>query len=678
MLPFHAHPTGALRSASALLVLACLAACLSFAAPALSAPKVNHDRVVSAVPGPRTPAVNNGAVNAIVQVGGTVVVGGTFTSETGVGEATTTRSYIFAFNVSTGKLVSTFNPVLNGAVNELIPGPTSNSVYVGGAFNRVNGAPASHVSLLNTTTGAVVGGFRAAATNGVVYAMVKQGTTRLILGGSFTTAGGVAHNGLASLSPRTGGLHPYITSKVSGHHNDSGTGAQGAVGVRDLDINAAGTRLVAIGNFKRVDGLLRDQVVMLTLGATEVVTPNWQTNRYSPYCFNWAYDSYMRGVSFSPDGSYFVVATTGGYNAGTLCDTAARFQTAATGSAIQPTWVDYTGGDTLWAVTVTEKAVYVGGHQRWFNNSWASDKAGPGAVPRPGLAALDTATGMPLKWNPGRNPRGAAVYALYATTQGLWLGSNTEYIGNRQYRRPRLAFFPLASGSPEASDATAGLPGTAYLGADQSPPTATTNDLRRVPMTTSGAGRSSSVANSGVDWRTVRGSFVAGGKLYYGKSNGTFNSRLFSNGTFGPEVRIDPYNDPAWADVDTGSNTTYRGLPPLLYGTQMGTVTGMAYANGRLYYTRSNDANLYWRWFNADSGIIGSTQFTANASRNWSGTRGKFATDGKLYFVTAASGNLYSIALTTAGPSGPTRPVNGPATGGLDWRTRALFLVGPN
>src|SRR5690606_2663104 len=70
------------------------------------------------------------------------------------------------------------------------------------------------------------------------------------------------------------------------------------------------------------------------------------------------------------------------------------------------------------------------------------------------------------KWNPGRNPRGAAVYAFHATPDGLWLGSDTEYIGNSyQYKRPRLAFFPLASGAPEASDATAGLPGTAYLGA---------------------------------------------------------------------------------------------------------------------------------------------------------------------------------------------------------------------
>ena len=461
---------------------------------------------------------------------------------------------------------------------------------------------------------------------------------------------------------------------------------------------------------------------------------------------------------------------------------------------------------------------------------------------------------MPLKWNPGRNPRGAAVYALYATSQGLWMGSDTEYIGNHyQYKRPRLAFFPLASGSPEASDATPSLPGTAYLGAnpnssngnilyrvnagggtvgsadngpdwvaddsdpspyrndgsntsfngsgattdntvpattpnavfdserwspgddpamnwafpapagkplqvrlyfanrysgtsgegqrvfdvsvegnkflddfdivkavgdkrgtmryfdiassdgtvnidfshevenplinaieivrtDQAPPAPDTNDLRTVPVTTSGAQTGASVGDGGVDWTAVRGAFIAGGKLYYGKNTGTFNSRTYNsaNGSFGPEVKIDPYNDPDWAGIDTGSGNTYDGKVNTLYG-QMGSVSGMAYMGGKLYYVRNNDANLHWRWFNVDSGIIGSDEFTANGGRNWTGTMGMFAADGKLYFVTKADGNLNSIALTAAGPTGASTVVDSPvAPGGNDWRARALFLVAGN
>ena len=116
--------------------------------------------------------------------------------------------------------------------------------------------------------------------------------------------------------------------QLTQRHNDSGSGAKSAVGVMELDVTPDGSRVVAIGNFKRADGLLRDQVVMLdTSGASAVVSPTWATTRYSPYCAKNAFDSWVRDVSFSPDGSFFVIASSGGPFAGTLCDSAARFET---------------------------------------------------------------------------------------------------------------------------------------------------------------------------------------------------------------------------------------------------------------------------------------------------------------------------------------------------------------
>ena len=80
--------------------------------------------------------------------------------------------------------------------------------------------------------------------------------------------------------------------------------------------------------------------VMLRLGpSSAVVDPDWSTLRYTPACQKNSFDSYVRDVDFSPDGSYFVVVSSGaGYN-GTLCDSAARFDTAVTGPAVEPTWV---------------------------------------------------------------------------------------------------------------------------------------------------------------------------------------------------------------------------------------------------------------------------------------------------------------------------------------------------
>ena len=301
---------------------------LGTSGPAQSSPPANHTRVVHTVPATLTPAVNDGKVYAITQVGNTMVVGGDFTSVTPNGGSSQTRRFLFAFDATSGALRS-FAPTLNGDVNGLVPGPTPDTVYVGGSFNTVNGANHSHIALLNLTTAAPVAGFRAGATNGAVNELVKSGG-RLFAGGNFTTAGGVQHQGLAAFNGTTGVVDPYMGVDVTERHNDSGSGAQGAIGVRDLDVNEAGTRLAVVGNFKRADGLDRDQMVMVTLGASSAaVTADWQTNRYKPYCFSFAFDSWIRGVSFAPGGDYFVVASTGGHVGGKFCDTASRFETFA-------------------------------------------------------------------------------------------------------------------------------------------------------------------------------------------------------------------------------------------------------------------------------------------------------------------------------------------------------------
>ena len=324
--------------------------------------------VPSAVPASFSPDVDNGQVNAIAQVGNQIILGGTFTSVTPKPGATVTRSYLVAFNKDTGVLNAGFNPTLNNTVEALEPGPDGTSVYVAGTFTTVNGQTQRRVTRLRLSDGAVFPGFSAPASDGKAETVrLKNG--RLFVGGAFQSVGGAAHAGFVTLNPNTGALDPYMNLQISGHHNDSGSGAQGAVRVDELVLTPDGTSLVAIGNFKRVDGLLRDQIVRVSLtGATPVVDPNWATSRFSPLCYSWAFDSWVRGISMSPDGTYFVVATTGGPNDGTLCDSASRWEVSSTGLSVQPTWVNSTGGDTLWAAEITPDVVFVGGHQRWNNN----------------------------------------------------------------------------------------------------------------------------------------------------------------------------------------------------------------------------------------------------------------------------------------------------------------------
>jgi PKD domain/Malectin domain len=415
--------------------------------------------MVNAVPSTKTPAVNNGDVRAIARVGNSMVIGGNFTQVNSLA-----RNHVAIFDKVTGAL-SAIDPNVNGSVRSIVPGPNGHSVFLAGQFSQVGSTVVKNLALVDLNSGNVDPSFVTPLFNiGKINDLVLRGN-RLYVAGEFTKVAGKVHDGLASLNATTGALDPFMNVQLTGHHNDSGSGAQGAIGPWAFDVTSDGSRMVAIGNFKRADGLLRDQVVQIDLtGPSASVRTDWATSRYAPYCFGWAFDSYVRGVSFSPDGSYFVVNATGGGVTGTLCDATTRWETNASGTDVQPTWVDETGGDTVWAVTITDSAIFSGGHARWANNPLGSDNARPGAVPRPGLSALDPVSGRPLTWNPGRNPAGTAVYAILATDDGLYVGSNTDWIGNRKYKRQKVAFFPYAGGIPLASTNTGSLPGTVYLG----------------------------------------------------------------------------------------------------------------------------------------------------------------------------------------------------------------------
>jgi hypothetical protein len=622
----------------------------------------------NAVPSAITPQVDDGAVWSVAQVGNTMVIGGSFTSVGGQ-----SRPGVAAFDATTGTLSATFTPnVAGGQVYSVLPGPDSNSVYVGGAFTSINGQPAQYVALLNLTTGQVVPTFTPPAFDyGMVRDMAVAGN-RLILGGFFAHVGGKTHNGLATLNATTGALDPYLSVQLAGHHNQSGSGAQGYVGPWALDVSPDGSRLVVTGNFKTADGLLRDQLVMIDLNATSaVVDPNWATQRYSPLCFSWAFDGYTRGVTFAPDSSYFVVNATGGGNPGTLCDATSRFETASVGTNIQPTWVDETGGDTVWGVTVTNDAIYVGGHARWMNNPLGVDHAQPGAVPRPGLAALDPVSGRPYSWNPGHNPLGKAVYALLATPTGLWMGYDDNYIGNYKYLRQKIAFFPYAGGATVASTYTGPLPGTVYLGS----PSGQGDSLSSSSFDGTNATSLQAVTGSNVPWSNSRGAFMVGNQVFYGSSDGYLYSVSFDGTTFGTPVKIDPYHDPIWDGVDTHDGTTFDGMSPSLYG-QMNSVTGMFYAGGRLYYTLANDPNLYSRWFSPDSGIMDETTTTATSSVNFSTADGMFLSGNTLYVVNGSNGSMYTASFANGVVSGTATLVNGPSTGGPNWSNRSLFFDG--
>ncbi|MEV0145070.1 MULTISPECIES: hypothetical protein [unclassified Nonomuraea] len=391
----------------------------------LATAPVPQARVVSADPVDTTPHVLDGIVNAIALVGGTVVVGGSFTEVSGADRSgTVARDNLFAYDLATGRILPGFAPEVDGPVHALAAGDDG-TVYVGGDFPEVDGAPVGPLTRLRLADGAAVPGFAPRITGGMVTTLARRGS-QVYAGGDFTAP----RTALARLDAVTGAADPRFAITP---------GAPLTPKVKVTALAATADRLVVDGSFTTLGGRSRPQLGLIDVtGPTARVAP-WRTTAYAPACMR-AFPSYVRGLDVSPDGRYFVVVTTGGPRSGRLCDSAARFETYATASEVRPTWVNSTGGDSLYAVSVTGAAVYVGGHQRWMNNPGGHDTAGPGAVPREGIAAIHPMTGKALSWNPGRE-RGIGVKAFLAHPGGLLVGSDTTRLG-REYHA-RIGMFPL-------------------------------------------------------------------------------------------------------------------------------------------------------------------------------------------------------------------------------------------
>jgi len=390
-------------------------------------------RVVSTNPVNYTPNITNGAAYKSAEANGMLYVGGSFTSVTAAAGTTPTgtftRNHILAFNAATGSISTSFAPNVNGDVWAIVPSGTS--LYIGGSFSSVNGVARRGLAKIDATTGAVDTSFNAALTSGnVTEAALVSG--RLIISGTFPKK-------ILAVNPASGANTGYINVAVTG----SVASNAGPVEVYRFAVNPAGTKLVGVGNFTTVGGATHYRAFMLDLGSTAASVSAWRYTPLQQMCAASSLPDYMRDVDFSPDGSYFVFVSTGfvplsGQVGIALCDAASRFETANL-SPTRPTWINYTGGDTLHSVAVTDLAVYVQGHQRWLNNPQGRDNAGPGAVSRPGIGAIDPTTGLALSWNPTKD-RGVGGKDLLVTARGLWVASDTAHIGHET--RMRIALLP--------------------------------------------------------------------------------------------------------------------------------------------------------------------------------------------------------------------------------------------
>ena len=362
--------------------------------------------------------------HASTEIGTTVYVGGQFSA---VFEKITgtdyTRTSLYAYDEKTN-LVTSFAPTFDGPVWGLAHSPDGRYLYAAGKFNTVNGVARKGLAQFDLTTGQLT------SFNAQLDAQARTVDYvggHLIVGGAFDKVKGVSQIALASLDPMTGKLQQtYLNAALSGSVSSSA----GVTMVYHSAVNATGTQMAVMGNFTSAGGATHWRAFLLDIGDTSATVDAWNAPILQQQCAS-TIPNYVSAISFSQDGTWLAMANTGYRNTGlplsaTICDAVSRFPTTA--GIVTTTWRNYTGCDSLYSVLVTSDAVYVGGHERYLNNQNGCDKAGTGAVSRPGIGAVDPTTGLALAWNPTRS-RGSGADYLQMTTKGLLILSDCAAAG---------------------------------------------------------------------------------------------------------------------------------------------------------------------------------------------------------------------------------------------------------
>lgn len=141
--------------------------------------------------------------------GSRVYVGGDFTTVDGQA-----RGHLAAFNTSDGSLVADWTPNTDGQVRAL--SISSDTVYVGGNFRSANGQARTSLAAFNTANRTMTAWAPTAeGTGGYVWAMtLSPDLSRVIVGGSFSTLSGQNAYGMGALDASTGAVLPWAANQT--------------------------------------------------------------------------------------------------------------------------------------------------------------------------------------------------------------------------------------------------------------------------------------------------------------------------------------------------------------------------------------------------------------------------------------------------------------------------------
>jgi hypothetical protein len=323
-----------------------------------------------------------GKALAVAEAGNRVFVGGefagmvppTFNRKAATAAAVTPRAYLAALDVNSGVLLD-WDVQPDDSVLALAVSPDRRTLYVGGRFGQIAGAPAGRIAAIDIETRQQVGSFRAPAADGAVKAMALSGNT-LYVGGDFETVGTTARPQVAALDATTGALRDgFVPPENDGGYYQGHTGSPTSSGnnngaVHDIGVTSDGRYVVVGGDFLDFGG--QGGLIVLD-GATGAPT-SWQPDMDRP----------VFGVAMWPGDNRTFFVSTGG-SGGTVQsfrieDSAPapvddsgsdsgrhhrhRSDSSSSDRKAKALWEHRTDGDSTDVAATTER-VYLVGHYDW-------------------------------------------------------------------------------------------------------------------------------------------------------------------------------------------------------------------------------------------------------------------------------------------------------------------------
>ena len=380
-----------------------------------------------------------------IVIGSNVYVGGSFANARPAGAAPgtnqTPRANLLSYNLGTGALNSSFAPSLNGQARVVAKSPDSSRLYVGGDFTTADGQTRGRIAAYDTATGALIASF-APSFSGRVNAILAVGTT-VYVGGDFTKVGGVWRIRLAAVRSTDGALlnwNPNADWMVNG-----------------MAITPDGTKIIVGGGFQNVNnspayGLAAiDPTTGMQLpwnGANTVKNAGSRASIISLHVFgNYVYGTgYVFGPGGNLEGTFKADANTG-----------------------DVLWVEDCHGDTYDA-TVQNDIVYTVSHAHYCGNIGGFFQSDPwGTNMRHALAFTNRVTGTMLHdpygyfdWSGFNSPslynwfpelatgtftgQSQAAWTITGTNQYILMGGEFPSVnGSAQQGLVRFATRPTAS-----------------------------------------------------------------------------------------------------------------------------------------------------------------------------------------------------------------------------------------